>query len=197
MFRDIVRALALMAFAVMGYSQSGNTPDQQAQATTAMPQRDTQAENIVASLFENIRANAKLNRLGRIHQRRDLQALTCTVAATDKVPLFRYGHPVLGNSNLEAAFRNMPSALYATDEAAETAPELQRIAKFVQKHSGYSRYAVAVWRHPKEASRQKYWVAIELYYSAGNEFFLNHFSDAMEWKNEWKEFVVPQCRDAK
>jgi hypothetical protein len=45
--------------------------------------------------------------------------------------------------------------------------------------------------------KAEYWVSVELFWSAGDEFFLNYFSDAMEWKNEWKAFVTPECRDVR
>src|ERR1700722_19038436 len=74
------------------------------------------------------------------------------------------------------------------------AVELKRMALFErprgrQGHSpGYARYSVAVWPANHQATNEKaeYWVGVELFWTAGYEFFLNHFSDAMEWKNEWR-----------
>jgi hypothetical protein len=45
--------------------------------------------------------------------------------------------------------------------------------------------------------KTEYWVAVQQYQAAHSEFFENHFTDAMEWKNEWKKSVAPQCQDAK
>jgi hypothetical protein len=89
-------------------------------------------------------------------------------------------------------------------DPGEITPELKRVALFErprggQGHSpGYGRYSVAVWPVLKPTNEKaEYWVGVELFWSAGSKFFLNHFSDAMEWKNEWKTFVAPECRDVK
>ncbi len=160
----------------------------------AAPKREIGAENTVAKLFESIRRDAKEHRLHRIEDRKDLQQLTCSVAVTGGVPRSPSGTPALGNSQ----FKDEGSALYRTSNPTEITPELQRIATFKVRRSLLERYSVAVWSSPNQNDRKDaYWVSIKLYYGAGNEFFLNHFTDQMGWKNEWKRFVVPQCTGVK
>ena len=96
------------------------------------------------------------------------------------------------------------SALYRTSNPRELLSELKRVALYERPRGrsarsvGFARYAVAVWS-VQHASNEKveYWVAVQLFWGAGNEFFLNHFTDTMEWKNEWKRFVTPECVDFK
>ncbi len=169
---------------------------------------DRQQEGAVAGLFDEVRKEAKLRRLGRIEDRASLQQLTCTVAVTGKVPRFHSGFPVLGNDSIDgvtnernAAKADRESALYKTTNPGEITAELKRVALYERPrgrigHSpGYARYSVAVWPvQQPTGEKAEYWVSVELFWSAGNELFLNHFSDAMEWKNEWKQFVTPECK---
>jgi len=184
------------------------------QGSTVPPKRrnDRQQEDAVAKLFDAVRKDAKLHRLNRIEKRISLQQLVCTVAVSGKVPRFRNGSPLLGNGSIDGATEQSqengapkadePSALYRTSTPEELVPELKRVALYERPrgrngHSpGYSRYSVAVWR-AQEASNEKtdYWVAVQLFWSEGNEFFQYHFTDAMEWKNEWKQFVTAECKD--
>ena len=177
------------------------------------PRSDRHQEDAVARLFDEVRKEAKLPPLSRIEDRRSLQQLACTVAITDRVPEFRSGAPVLGNGSIDGVTKvkedgspkwDRESALYKTSNPGELTPELKRVALFERPRVapdghmimiGYSRYSVAVWPSPNAAN--KYWVAVELFWSAGDEFFQNHFTDAMEWKNEWKQFVAPECKQVK
>jgi hypothetical protein len=196
---------------LMGCPLTSRLEARQSSTPLAMPRNDRQQEDAIVKLFNQVRKDSKLHRLSRIHDRTSLQQLVCTVAVTDKVPRFRPGVPVLGNDSIDgvtdgsAAKADRPSALYKTTNPGEITPELKRVALFErprgrQGHSpGYARYSVAVWPAHQRATNEKaeYWVGVELFWSAGAEFFLNHFSDAMEWKNEWKTFVTPECRDVR
>ena len=192
-----ILVLLLWFLPTLAFSQ-GDLVRNQTPDTASKPHRNSREEDTVANLFDSVRKDAKLNRLSRIRDRESLQQLTCTVSVTEKVPMFSSGSPVLGNS---ARWEDTSSALYETMNPSEIAPELRRIALFERPRGrrgrapGYARYSVAVWpAQPKtDEGKTEYWVSIELFWSAGNEFFLNHFSDAMEWKNEWKKFVVPEC----
>ena len=177
------------------------------------PQNDRQKEDAVAKLFDQVRKDAKLHHLSRIEERTSLQQLVCTVAVTGKIPRFRSGFPVLGNDSIDVVNQQeagnsvakayQPSALYKTTKPEELTPELKRVALLERPRkrnghpSGYTRYSVAVWTVQQPNVKAEYWVSVELFWSAGSEFFLNHFSDAMEWKNEWKSFVTPECRDVR
>ncbi len=191
--------LLLYFLPTLAFSQIESIPNQ-IPNTASKPHRNRQEEDAVANLFDTVRKDAKLHRLSRIKDRVSLQQIACTVSVTDKVPLFASGLPVLGNT---PKFQDTPSALYKTVNPSEVNPELQRTALFERPRGhghapGYARYSVAVWPTQEEiAGKPEYWVGIKLFWSTGNEFFLNHFTDAMEWKNEWKTFVVPECRDVR
>ena len=191
--------LLLCFLPTLAFSQSDPTTNQIPNATPR-PHRDSQKEDAVANLFDVMRRDAKLHPLGRIKDRMSLQQLVCTVSFTDKAPLFPNGFPMLGNPPKS---QDAPSTLYKTVNPGEVNAELQRIALFErprgQGHSpGYARYSVAVWPAQEErAGKTEYWVGVQLFRSAGGEFFLNHFSDAMEWKDEWKTSVVPECKDVR
>lgn len=161
--------------------------------------RNNQAEDAVANLFDTVRKDAKLHRLGRIRDRKELQQLVCTVSLSNKIPRFANGSQVLNSS-----LADNPSALYETANPGEITPHLQQVALFERPRgrsgqpTGYRRYSVAVWPTRQEKDgKPSYWVGIKLFWSAGNEFFLNHFSDAKEWKNEWEKFVAPECKKVK
>jgi hypothetical protein len=179
------------------YAQT--VPSSQPPKAALMLHGNSQAEDEVAGLFATARKDAKLHKLGRIKDRRELQQLVCTVSLTGKVPRFTNGTAVLNTT-----LADRPSALYETSNPGEATPELRQVALFERPRGrsghtpGHRRYSVAVWPAQQEKDREpEYWVGVELFWSAGAEFFLNHFSDAMEWKNEWKHFVAPQCKDAK
>ncbi len=166
-------------------------------AATQAGYRNRQAETQVAELFNKVRRDASLAKLKRIEDRIDLQQLACTIAVTGRSPLFRSGCPVLG---VNEKCQHTTSALYKTSNPREITSELERIAHLESPghSSGYSRFAVAVWSVQQEAAgRPEYWVAIKLYLSAGAEFFEDHFTDAIEWKNDWKKFVAPECKQSK
>jgi len=39
-----------------------------------------------------------------------------------------------------------------------------------------------------------YWVGAQLFWNAAVEFFDYHFTDDIEYHNEWKKTVAPECR---
>lgn len=185
-----------------------------AQSPVPRVERDQQQENAVGNLFDDVRKEANLHRLSRIDDRTSLQQLVCTVAVTGNVPRFRSGFPVLGNDSIDgvtnekqggnsAAKVDRPGALYKTNNPGELTQELKRVALFERPRGrdghmpGYARYSVAVWPAPTANGKAEYWIGIQLFGSEGNELFQNHFTDAMEWKNEWKQFVTPECKDVK
>lgn len=207
--------LIVLLFLLMSCLLSSRLGAQQSSTALPKPRSEKQQEDAVARLFDEVRKEANLHRLGRIEDRTSLEQLVCTVAVTDKIPRFRSGAPVLGNGSIDgvanekqagnsAPKADVPSALYMTTNPGEITPELKRVALFERPRGrdghmpGYARYSVAVWPAQQPTNEKaEYWVSVELFWSAGNEFFLNHFSDAMEWKNEWKTFVTPECRDVK
>ena len=170
---------------------------------------------MVARLFDAVRTEAKLHGLSRIEDRTSLQQLVCTVAVTDKVPRFPDGFPLVGNGSVDGGTNekqaandttraDAPSTLYKTSNPAELTPELKRVALYERRRGrgghthGYARYSVAVWTTQQPTSETaEYWVAIQLFWSKGSEFFQNHATDALQWKNEWKQSVVPECKNVK
>lgn len=155
----------------IGLNQESPVPPARAGNATK-PESDRQAENAAASLFDAARRNAGLHGLGRIKDRKSLQQLVCTISITDKVPTFQSGVPILG-IGIAKNFRP-PSALYRTAKPDDITPELERVALFVRAGHGrgYARYAVAVWPAQRTApEKREYWVGVQLYWSAGSEFF--------------------------
>ena len=207
--------LSVLASLLIGCIFSSHLEAGQSPKQLPTPRTDRQQEDAVAKLFDDVRKEAKLNRLSRIEDRTSLHQLVCTVAVTDNVPRFRSGFPVLGNDSIDgvttekqggssATKPDLPSALYKTSNPGELTPELKRVALFERPRGrvghppGYSRYSVAVWPAQQPASEKtEYWVAVQLFWSGGVEFFQSHFTDAMEWKNEWKQLVTPECKGVK
>jgi hypothetical protein len=208
-----LKLIALLSL-LMGCLSAARLEAGQSSSPLPKPRSNKQQEDAVAKLFDEVRKEAKLHRLSRIEDRKSLQQLVCTVAATDKVPRFRSGFPVLGNDSIDgvtnekqpgnsAAKVDQPSALYKTSNPGEVTPELKRVALFERPRGrdghmpGYARYSVAVWPAHPRTYQTEYWVAVQLFWSKGIEFFQDHFTDAIEWKNEWKQFVTPECSDVK
>lgn len=207
--------LIFLLFLLMSCLFSSHLGADQTPTPSSKPRRERQQEAAVARLFDEVRKQAKLHRVSRIEDRTSLQQLVCTVAVTGKVPRFRSGFPVLGNGTIDgvtnekqdansAAKVDVPSALYKTSNPGELTPELRRVALFERPRGrgghmpGYARYSVAVWPAQQPINeKMEYWVGIQLFWSKGGEFFENHFTDAMEWKNEWKQFVLPECKEVR
>ncbi|MGH9641085.1 MAG: hypothetical protein ACRD3Q_01540 [Terriglobales bacterium] len=196
---------------LMGWLSASSFGTGQSSSPSAKPRSDRQQEDAVAKLFDEVRTEAKLPPLSRIEDRKSLRQLACTVAVTDNVPRFRSGFPVLGNGSIdgitaekEDGAPRTASALYKTSNPGEPKPELKRVALYERPRGpkgiriGYARYSVAVWLAQQSTDdKSNYWVAVQLFWSKADEFFQNHFTDAMEWKNEWKQFVTPECKAVK
>jgi hypothetical protein len=91
------------------------------------------------------------------------------------------------------------SALYKTQQPESDSTTLREVALLNNLHSkgnpSYARYSVAVWRvKDSKTGEATYWVGVALYWSAAAEFFDYHFTDDIEYHNDWKRDVAPECR---
>lgn len=147
-------------------------------------ERAKDKEEQLAKVFEGIREDAKLPRLSRIKHRDSLEEIVCTIALTDEPP-----------KRSSSATRGF----YKTATPESATPELNKVALFSDLHPKYNpriaRYSVAVWPvKDRQAGVQTYWVGVQLYWSAGMEFFDYHFTDDIYYHNEWKKSIAPSCR---
>jgi hypothetical protein len=151
--------------------------------------RDQAKEDQVAKLFEAARVDAKLPHLTRISARDSLSQTVCTIAAAGKLPLFvRWAYNVPFPVNRMSEF-------YNTTQPQSVSPELKRIASHNDVRSPLAaRYSVVVWRADDEKNESTYWIGIQLYWNAGWEFFKNHFTDDIEYRNDWKKAIAAECR---
>jgi hypothetical protein len=147
-----------------------------------VPVREKGNEDKIASLFEAIRAEAKLPRLKRISHRPELEQEVCTAAVTGK------------------SFKH-PAALYVTASPEATHPELEAVAtsnrtdRYHPGKSFYERYSVAVWRTTDlQTGSRRYWVGIGLYGSAAGEFIDCHLTDDVLYCGSWKESIARPFR---
>jgi hypothetical protein len=157
-------------------SQDGNKP-------LLIGARDKEKENVIANLFNTVRADAKLPALTRIKHRDSLEQTVCSVAQRSTLRIDSF-----------AANR----VFYKTAQPEAISTELGRVASFKQPNSGknlfYPRYSVAVWKvKDSETGETAYWVGVELYLSSTEEF-LDNFTDEVFYRNEWKKEVAAQCR---
>lgn len=155
-----------------------------ADAGQGKPVRADVMESEVAKLFDNIRADLKTSKLGRIRNRDSLEQTVCTAAVTGTLPKFP----------LRDEF-----ALYETSDPDSVSNELNHVASFDSLHprnkAGYRRYSIAVWRmKDSKTGDNVYWVGVQLFWNAAVEFFDYHFTDDVEYHNEWKKTVAPECR---
>lgn len=148
-------------------------------------ERDKEKEDYVANLFEGIRSDAKLPHLNRIGRRQSLEQKVCTIALTGNPPKY-----VSTNT----------SAFYKTANPDSVTPELSKVALFNDLHPknnpSYARYSMAVW--PVKDSRTgelMYWVGVQLFWSAGMEFFDHYFTDDIYYHNDWKKLIAAPCRN--
>jgi hypothetical protein len=146
------------------------------------------AEDTLAKRLVELRKKANLRPLIRIKRRVELVQLACTAAIQGKPS------PLIFVSNIH----HLTS--YRTD-ATESDRTLEKVALFDAKFpdsSSLQRFSIAVWP-PKGADSRSgvYWVSVGLFVSGGSEFFENHFTDGAFYKNDWKEYVSPECRDVK
>jgi len=170
-------------FATLLFAQKTPLPAKHDNAQPVVGERDEEKENQVATLFESIRADAKIPHLGRIWHRESLEQKVCTIAVTDTLPQH-------SSTNV--------FAFYKTTQPEVMTPELHKVASFNQLHPkynpSYARYSVAVWRvKGSPTGETSYWVGVQLYWSAAAEFFDYHFTDDIYYHNDWKKSVAPQC----
>jgi hypothetical protein len=147
--------------------------------------RDKEKEDKVAKLFEGIRADAKIPHLKRIGHRQSLEQRVCTIAATAIPPKYT---------------STKSSAFYKTANPDSVTPELSKVALFNDLHPKYNpsfaRYSVAVWPvQDSQTGERMYWVGIQLFWSAGMEFFDYHFTDDIYYHNDWKKSIAAPCRN--
>ncbi len=144
-------------------------------------------EDTLAKQFVELRKKANLRPLIRIRRRLELAQLACTAAVQGKPS------PLLFVSNIH----NLTSYRTDTPENDET---LRKVALFDAKlpAPAIQRFSIAAWPPNATDSRPgAYWVTVGLFVSGGAEFFADHFTDGAFYKNDWKEFVSPECRDVK
>ena len=165
-------------------AQEVNVPTKRASTAQTIGERDKETEGRVANLFETIRADAKVPHLKRIEHRDSLEQKVCTIALTGQLPKRLSGNTF---------------SFYETTNPESPTPELIEVASFNRLHPknnpSYARYSVAVWRvKASETGELSYWVGVQLYWSAGMEFFDYHFTDDIYYHNDWKKSVAPPCR---
>lgn len=198
MGKTLTLLLLLSWLPTSGHSQS--EPMHQTPKPASTPHRNSHEEDVVAYVFDTVRADAKLRRLSRIGERKELEQLICTASVNGKIPVST-NTILVGTPSLPI---DTPSTLYKTASPGDVTPELRTIALFERPRGrsghapGDKRYSVAVWPIQQEKdSNPEYWVGIGLFWSTGTEFFLNHVSDSIEYKNKWKRFVAPECKEVK
>jgi hypothetical protein len=148
-------------------------------------ERDKEKEDKVAKLFEGIRADAKIQHLKRIGHRASLEQKVCTIALTGKPPKHT-------STNI--------FGFYKTANPESVTPELSKVALFNDLHPkynpSYARYSVAVWpAKDSQTGEPMYWVGVQLFWSAGMEFFDYHFTDDIYYHNDWKKSIADPCRN--
>jgi hypothetical protein len=148
-------------------------------------ERDKAKEDQVAKLFEDIRGDAKLPHLKRIGHRESLEQKVCTIALTGKPPKY--------NSTSTSGF-------FKTANPDSVTPELSKVALFnnlrPKNNPSYARYSVAVWPvKESQTGELMYWVGVQLFWSAGMEFFDYHFTDDIYYQNDWKKSIAAPCRN--
>jgi hypothetical protein len=165
------------------FAQETTVPTTQTEHAQQIGERDKKVEDEVAKLFESIRRGAKVPMLKRIGHRTSLEQQVCTIAVSGKAPKYA--------STNTAAF-------YKIANPQSITPELNRVASFDQLHRKhnppYKRYSVAVWRIEGQDAGARYWVGVQLYWSAATEFVDSHFTDDIYYHNDWKKLIDPLCR---
>ena len=156
----------------------------QASAGQLMGVRDKGKEDQLAKLVETIRIDAKLPPLTRIRHRDSLEQQVCTIAHAG----------TLGNRRSWDR-----AAYYKTAQPQSISAELTRVASFKEQPTknslAYPRYSVAVWQvKDSQTGEPTYWVGVELYWSALEEFVDYHFTDDVFYHDGWKKNIAPECR---
>lgn len=176
------RQLLWFLFFILSLCSSAEA--QEGGKTSLVGRRDEGTEDVVAKVFESIRVDAKLPALIRIKHRDSLEQVLCTVSQVGTLGNHR---PTVG------------STLYKTAQPESISADLNRVASFKEqrppKNLAYPRYSVAVWQvKDSKTGETQYWVGVELYPSALEEFMENHFTDEILYRNDWKKDVSLQCR---
>lgn len=175
----------LVTARLVSMAQQAPVSPKQSSAGQIAGERDKVKEDQVAKLFESLRTDTKLPPLRRIGHRDSLEQKVCTIAVEDKPP------KITSTNTL---------GFYKTANPDSVTPELSKVALFNQLHpknnAGYARYSVAVWPvKDLQAAKPMYWVGVELFWSAGAEFFDYHFTDDIYYHNLWKESIAAPCRN--
>ncbi len=148
--------------------------------STQNPDTIGYVENAVAKAFEDARQNAGLPKLTRTTAPASQRAYACDAAEK--------GKPV----TVELSLKTNGFVTYKTTTPEAATSELTQLA---QKNVTYfKRFSVAVWPD-RSATDRAFWVIVQLRGSIASEFFLNHFTDAIEWRNDWKKEVAPVCKN--
>jgi hypothetical protein len=139
------------------------------------------AQDAVSKAFEDARQNAKLPKLRRTTAPASQRAYACDAAKTGKPRLLA-----------ELSLKTNSFVTYKTTTPEAPTSELTQLA---QKNGSYfKRFSVAAWPDNSGTDRE-FWIIVQLRGSAGSEFFENHFTDAIEWRNDWKKEVAPACKN--
>jgi hypothetical protein len=171
--------LVLSCALLGGVVQAQQTDPKNTPSTPLVGERDNAAEDQIAKLFEKVRKDAKLPSVSRIKNRDSMVQNLCSIFQKNPIP-------------------DDARVLYTTPHPDSVTPELVEHASFNKLKPRYNpslhRYSVAVWRMADPQTHEPvYWVAIGFYPSAEMEFFMNHFTDDMYYRNEWKKRIVPAC----
>jgi hypothetical protein len=148
-------------------------------------ERDKAMEDQLATSFETIRSDAKLPPLTRIRHRSSLEQTVCSIAQTADTRKLRSGDLI---------------AFFKTARSESGSAELTRVALFNKQDTKknalyYPRYSVAVWQvKDSKTGQPEYWVGVERYWSALEEFVDYHFTDDVSYHNLWKQSVAHVCR---
>src|SRR5208337_616010 len=85
MGKTLTLFLLLSSLPTSGHCQSEST--HQTSKPASAPRRNSHEEDVVAQVFDTVRADAKLHRLSRIRNRKELEQLTCTASVNGKIPV--------------------------------------------------------------------------------------------------------------
>jgi len=179
------RILVIILSLTTGLSaQQVPVPSKDTASGPVIGERDKAKEDLVAKQFDTIRAGAKLRTMTRIKHRASLEQTICTIAL-NRMPKERQISAI--------------STVYRTAQFESIPTELRKLATMEDFHfsnkSDFVRYSVAVWRvRDSQSGEANYWVGVQLYWDAAAEFFEEHFTDDMYWRNDWKKQIAPECR---
>ena len=155
---------------------------QPADTERLLPERAKGKEDQIATLFEKARSDMKIPKLTRIEYRETLEAKVCTMAVRGAIP---------------KRFPFEGGAFYKTTQPESITGDLHKLAVFNDNRPRWLKSTYnppAVWAEKDSVTGETtYWVGALLYFSAAFEFFMNHFTDDWNYRNEWKKSVAPEC----